>query len=266
MTGRQNPAHGQAHNGHEYCPLSILPEVYRFKRPNGVMAMTKKCCPRCEATAIPLTPNFLSAPAAAMGDREQPKPTDPRPSISDTASFAGRDRLNTPMTARDAAFQARSHNGQAVEPPVLPRRRKKQIGNMFVLCSYADGTPILIAGPCWPFCVFVTLPLIMGVAGLVSFFLIFDDRFGLPSWLIAIYGLAVGAVLFSLFCVSCRDPGLMDRVVDEEAGQGGWFWNEQVGSFRPPGALYCRECAVLIQDYDHLIGLLCWALLDGLAS
>ena len=44
----------------------------------------------------------------------------------------------------------------------------------------------------------------------------------------------------------------MERVTDEEAGEGGWFWNEQVGSFRPPGALYCRECAVLIQDYDHL--------------
>lgn len=39
---------------------------------------------------------------------------------------------------------------------------------------------------------------------------------------------------------------------DEEAGEGGWFWNEQVASFRPPGALYCRECGVLIQDYDHL--------------
>jgi DHHC palmitoyltransferase len=39
---------------------------------------------------------------------------------------------------------------------------------------------------------------------------------------------------------------------DEEAGHGGWFWNEQVGSYRPPGALYCRECGVLIQDYDHL--------------
>jgi hypothetical protein len=59
----------------------------------------------------------------------------------------------------------------------------RRIGNMFVLCSYADGTPILIAGPCWPFCVFVTLPLIMGVAGLVSFFLIFDDRFGLVSFI-----------------------------------------------------------------------------------
>mmetsp|Transcript_11932 Transcript_11932/g.28582 ORF Transcript_11932/g.28582 Transcript_11932/m.28582 type:complete len:116 (-) Transcript_11932:171-518(-) len=69
----------------------------------------------------------------------------------------------------------------------------------------------------------------------------------------------------------------MERVTDEEAGEGGWFWNEQVGSYRPPGALYCRECGVrkswllehyntfvqstkfvafslqvLIQDYDHL--------------
>jgi DHHC palmitoyltransferase len=39
---------------------------------------------------------------------------------------------------------------------------------------------------------------------------------------------------------------------DVEAGEGGWFWNEQVGSYRPPGALYCRECGVLIQEYDHL--------------
>lgn len=44
----------------------------------------------------------------------------------------------------------------------------------------------------------------------------------------------------------------MERVLDEEAGESGWFYNAQVGSFRPPGALYCRECGVLIQDYDHL--------------
>jgi DHHC palmitoyltransferase len=42
------------------------------------------------------------------------------------------------------------------------------------------------------------------------------------------------------------------KLQDEEAGEGGWFWNEQVASFRPPGALYCRECGVLVQDYDHL--------------
>jgi hypothetical protein len=44
----------------------------------------------------------------------------------------------------------------------------------------------------------------------------------------------------------------MERVTDEEAGEGGWFWNEQVGSFRPPGALYCRECGVLIQGMCRL--------------
>lgn len=108
------------------------------------------------------------------------------------------------------------------------------------------------------------------------------------------YGATVGFVMVALCCVSCKDPGLMERVVDEEAGEGGWFWNEQVGSFRPPGALYCRECGVLIQDFDHTcpwtgtaighnnmfafkvfvgsvnvlcyfsIGLVIWALLDGL--
>jgi hypothetical protein len=161
----------------------------------------------------------------------------------------------------------------------------RRIGHMFALVSYPDGTPIVVAGPCWPFCVGVTLPLILVVTGLVSYFLVVDGDFGLvssgivifpvfyvvvfsslfltsaklnllttpqPSWILYIYFPAVGFVLVALACVSCRDPGLMERVVDEEAGEGGWFWNEQVGSFRPPGALYCRECGVLIQDYDHL--------------
>jgi len=99
-----------------------------------------------------------------------------------------------------------------------------------------------------------------------------------PRWVAYVYLVCVFFVLSALFSVSCRDPGLMERVTDEEAGEGGWFWNEQVGSFRPPGALYCRECGVshalggvstlcfslkgtfllletsqvLIQGYDHL--------------
>lgn len=32
----------------------------------------------------------------------------------------------------------------------------RRIGHMFALLSYPDGTPIIIAGPCWPFCLFVT--------------------------------------------------------------------------------------------------------------
>ena len=65
-----------------------------------------------------------------------------------------------------------------------------------------------------------------------------------PLWVAYIYFPVLGFVLAALFCVGCQDPGLMERVTDEEAGEGGWFWNEQVGSFRPPGALYCSECGV----------------------
>jgi len=50
---------------------------------------------------------------------------------------------------------------------------------MFALMQHRDGEPIIIAGPCWPFCVFVTVPLIVGVACLVSYFLIIDNNFGL---------------------------------------------------------------------------------------
>lgn len=128
----------------------------------------------------------------------------------------------------------------------------QRIGGMTVLWGKSDGTPIILAGPCWPFCTFVTLPLIVGLSGLVSYFIVLEPSTGLPWWLSLLYFPVLAITLLSLFFVSCRDPGLIERVTDEEAGHGGWFWNEQVGSFRPAGAMYCRECKALIQDYDHL--------------
>lgn len=146
---------------------------------------------------------------------------------------------------------------------------------MFILMEYSDGSPIVVAGPCWPFCLGVTVPLIVGITGLVSYFLVLNENSGLvcfvlpsqsgevtctltntpsfglsfqPSWIAFIYFPCIVLTLLALFCVSCRNPGLMERVTDEEAGEGGWFWNEQVGSFRPPGALYCRECGVSEKD------------------
>jgi len=127
-----------------------------------------------------------------------------------------------------------------------------QIGGMFSLLEEEDGTPIVIAGPCWPFCTFVTLPLILVSSLLILFFIILNSKGPIPWWLAIIYIPLLFVVLVSLFLVSCRDPGLLERVTDEEAGESGWFWNEQVASFRPAGAMYCRECKVLIQDYDHL--------------
>lgn len=61
--------------------------------------------------------------------------------------------------------------------------------------SYRDGTPIVIAGPCWPFCVLVTVPLIVVVTGLVSYFMIIDKR-------------RFDLVCVSVRCLSLSDPRL----------------------------------------------------------
>jgi hypothetical protein len=140
---------------------------------------------------------------------------------------------------------------------------------MFFLLEKRDGTPIVVAGPCWPFCTFVTVPLIIVLSGLVVYFILLDPKIGLvsmingcnlvlpniqltrdshpntqPQWSTIAYICIVLIVLSVLFFVSCRDPGLLERVTDEEVANNGWFWNEQVGSYRPAGAMYCRECQV----------------------
>lgn len=57
-----------------------------------------------------------------------------------------------------------------------------RIGNMFVLWEKADGSPIVVAGPCWPFCVGVTLPLIIAISGVASYFVFFSQSTGVVSY------------------------------------------------------------------------------------
>lgn len=52
---------------------------------------------------------------------------------------------------------------------------------MFILCERTDGSPIVIAGPCWPFCMGITLPLILGISALVCYFILFNANSGLVS-------------------------------------------------------------------------------------
>lgn len=55
----------------------------------------------------------------------------------------------------------------------------RRVGNMFFLWERRDGSPIVVAGPCWPFCVFVTLPLILILSALVAYFVFFADIDGM---------------------------------------------------------------------------------------
>ncbi|KAL7456481.1 hypothetical protein ACHAWC_008595 [Mediolabrus comicus] len=128
----------------------------------------------------------------------------------------------------------------------------RRVGSFFFLLERRDGSPIITAGPCWPFCTFVTVPLIVVLSTLVMVFIVFNRKSGMPWWFALIYCPIFFFVLIALFLVSCRDPGLMERVTEEDAAEQGWFWNEQVGSYRPAGAMYCREGKALIMDFDHV--------------
>lgn len=57
----------------------------------------------------------------------------------------------------------------------------RRVGTMFFLLEKRDGTPIVVAGPCWPFCTFVTVPLIVVLSGLVVYFILLDPMIGLVS-------------------------------------------------------------------------------------
>jgi hypothetical protein len=71
-------------------------------------------------------------------------------------------------------------------------------------------------------------------------------------WTAGIYIPLIAITLLALFMVSCQDPGLVERKMQEDRATNSFLWNEQAGSYRPPDALYCRECQVVIEDYDHL--------------
>lgn len=131
-------------------------------------------------------------------------------------------------------------------------RCARQVGSMHFLCERKDGSPIVVAGPMWPFCMFVTVPIICVLSGFVLYFCMLQTKAPLPWWVAIIYAPLLAVTLFSLFMVSCRDPGLIERRTAQDPSVNAFLWNEQVGSYRPPDALYCRECQVLIEDYDHL--------------
>jgi len=144
----------------------------------------------------------------------------------------------------------------------------QRIGEMLVLVEKDDGTPVFIVGPEWHFCVFCTVPMILIVTFLVTYFILVDDDSSnvsllyyitskfltvfQPLWIVPIYLSIAVLTLVSLCLVGCRDPGLLERCTDEEVVENGWFWNEQVGSFRPSHASYCKECKVLVEEYDHV--------------
>ena len=93
---------------------------------------------------------------------------------------------------RERAQQIRSDGGpiSGNEPPLTYTVEDfhkyccccaRRVGSMFFLIEKPDGTPIVVAGPCWPFCTFVTVPLIVGIGTIVGIFIVSNPSTGLVS-------------------------------------------------------------------------------------
>lgn len=109
--------------------------------------------------------------------------------VSATAAAASRNNTNTtPPQRQKKQYAVSTRWEREVAANGLPRDFSSyfcccahRIGSMFILWEKADGSPIVIAGPCWPFCVGVTLPLILGISGVASYFAFFSPSTSVVS-------------------------------------------------------------------------------------
>jgi len=128
----------------------------------------------------------------------------------------------------------------------------ERLGNMPVLhARRRPGKPtqlMCIMGPFWPCLMGVTFPLVIGVSLFASTFLFKTC----PLWVIIIWFICTGGLLFSLAMTGCTNPGIVRRYEDQPpTGSVGWRWSDQAQTFRPPKSTYDRDCGVVIEEFDH---------------
>ena len=140
--------------------------------------------------------------------------------------------------------------------------KAKRLGNMVVLREErAAGdfdeehasqvaTARWMLGPYWPFLVCVTYPLVYGVT-IVTLVVAIPRQHPVVSlfWVVCTVTL-----LYNLFSVSCRDPGVQIRFPQPPHGQDAarWRWSDDAQSYYPRGAVYDPDCGCVIEEYDHV--------------
>mmetsp|Transcript_3869 Transcript_3869/g.9364 ORF Transcript_3869/g.9364 Transcript_3869/m.9364 type:complete len:327 (-) Transcript_3869:62-1042(-) len=106
-----------------------------------------------------------------------------------------------------------------------------------------------VVGPYWPMLCMVTYPLIFGVSlvTLVTVIPKVNPLIGL-AWTICTVGLIV-----ALAMTAFRDPGILPRYSSppQYEPENAWRWNDRAMSYRPLGAWYDTDTAVIVEGFDH---------------
>jgi len=71
------------------------------------------------------------------------------------------------------------------------------------------------------------------------------------SWVAArALGLALAFLaLAALAATALADPGVFPRYFTR--ARPDWTYSEYAHAFRPPGTIFCQECQILVEDYNH---------------
>ena len=130
----------------------------------------------------------------------------------------------------------------------------------------------LVVGPFWPMLLCITYPLIFVVSGLT----LCKGLPGKPLYAQVGWALLTGQLIRSLFNTGFRDPGILARhdrppthgngaAEDDDDDDlprrrvgyrwghetGPWRWSDQAQTYRPRNSMFCPDCKVVIEDFDH---------------
>jgi DHHC palmitoyltransferase len=133
-----------------------------------------------------------------------------------------------------------------------------RVGNMVVLWQRWDEVQgrvqpprlILVLGPFWMVCCFVTLPFFLAFSSTVFFCRIAKNP---CLGLLAPWIIVQALVLVALLCVCCRDPGILERHNEPRVDDSGqqYAWSSQANTYRPLSARYDPECGAVIDEFHH---------------
>lgn len=133
---------------------------------------------------------------------------------------------------------------------ICPLFNAGRVGNMVVLKQSIENEdeniPRLdcVMGPYWVMSMCVTYPLILVISTITAVRIV-----NLPWPLIMVWAFLTVALLVALSLVACRNPGIMRRFDSQQDEE--WRWNDQARTYRPKGAKYDPECAVVVEGFDH---------------
>jgi hypothetical protein len=105
-----------------------------------------------------------------------------------------------------------------------------------------------VVGPYWPMLVCVTYPLILGVSMWTLLSAIPGKHVFLQLlWLVCTVGL-----IYALAMTAFKDPGILYKHNEPPPqSENDWRWNDSAQSYRPRGAFYDPDCAVVVEGFDH---------------